>query len=312
MSSPFWVRAGAVSLAVAGSMCVGSTAHAAEAPSEPVHGIALEPGGKTYAESDAALADKPLNDTRIELYKAYDEFGTTARGAARDKIAARILNLEARADSLAGGDLSTSKDKWARPAGLPESSISSPTVVAAAVPTSKTLQFTHSSQSNGYYCGPASTAMSLRSMGASETSAWDSSHTMSQSRLASDQYLQTTTNGTPIDRIRVTLKKWAGVVAATNTGFDRPALKSLVRQELGGSGKAPVYGTRENSGGAHYNGHPSSVTIDHFIEGYGYYNSGDNLRYGDPATSQYGAASSTNTMTTASMATFIAPWGVVA
>lgn len=173
----------------------------------------LEPGGKTYPESEAARVNKLANDARIDLYVAYDEYAATPRGGARDVLAAKIVKLEARAGLLNGGDLSTSKDKWTRPSGLPESQISSPTAVAAAVPTSKTLQFTHSSQSNCYYCGPASTAMSLWSMGASETSDFKSTDKMSQTELASSTNLQTTTNGTLIDRIRITLKKWAGVVA---------------------------------------------------------------------------------------------------
>jgi hypothetical protein len=188
-------------------------------------------------------------------------------------------------------------------------------VAAAAVPSSHYLSVQHSTQTTAYYCGPASTLMALRAMGASEHSQLNSSHTLGQSRLATSTYLATTeSGGTYIYRMPTTMRDWAGVSSKVYTGLDRAGLKSLVRRSNGQYSKALIYGTHENAGASanHYNKHYTNKPLDHFVMGYGYSESGDRVHYADPLGGRWPESKNTSSMTTNAMSGFTATYGTVA
>ena len=150
-------------------------------------------------------------------------------------------------------------------------------------------------------------------------SRYNSSDTISQTTLAASRYLATTTSGTNMSRIPLTLNRWAGFASRLVSSPSAASIKSGVVNSIGVYNRAVVYGTRElaGAGNPHYNYHYTTFTIDHLIMGYGYSGSGDRLAYADPVagrwtnTGQSKAPQKTNAMRNTSMRIFTQPWGVV-
>ncbi|WP_332643001.1 C39 family peptidase [Aeromicrobium sp.] len=273
----------------------------------------------TLADTPQAIAEKPLTDALMALDVLYlDRAKATLDQADTAKLDKQIDALQAKIERLSGMPI----EKIApEPAVMRKAAkgASAKDLAVLAAPSSHYLNnYPHSTQSNAYYCGPASVAMALRAMGASNTS--DLGHTMTQTVLASSTYLGTIAapgGGTNIYRIPTTMSKWAGVVSIVYTNLNTAAtLKSRVLISNGEYGKAQVYGTRELPGeqAMHYNDHHyyHTTTLDHFIMGYGYSESGNRIHYSDPVAGRWALPLERRSMTTGAMASFTNYWGIVA
>lgn len=158
-----------------------------------------------------------------------------------------------------------------------------------AAPASYTVSMPHRAQSNSYYCGPASGAMLLNATG--HTTSATRGFSLSQANLARDAYMATDANGKTswsTSRFRIGLNEWRqGTWAGFYVDLGSPSNADM---EV-----ALTYDTYQNNtpfgadtvewaGGAHYNNHPDYLEIGHWIAAYGYWNSGDNAYFKDPAT----------------------------
>ena len=303
-------------LAVIGTTGPAGAATGDEPIEEPGVGWKLGPGQTSLADDPRAIAEQPANDVLVRLYKLYDAIEKPGLSDSQfDSIAGKITGLQATYEKLSGEHI---KDVAPSPQIMRMSRAtraSSVEVAAASVPSSHFLPVTHSTQSTSYYCGPASTLMALRAMGASERSQLNSSHTLSQKTLASSTYLATTeSGGTYIYRMPTTMKNWAGVSSQVYRGLDRAGLKSTVRRSNGQYNKALIYGTHEDKGTSanHYNKHYTNKALDHFVMGYGYSENGDRVHYADPVGGRWPDSKKKSSMTTNAMAGFTAMYGTVA
>ncbi|NLE81138.1 MAG: hypothetical protein GX610_16445, partial [Rhodococcus sp.] len=143
---------------------------------------------------------------------------------------------------------------------------------------------------SGYYCGPATAYMMLKFLGYS-TSKHNSSHSLTQDRLASSTYLNT---------ITVKATKWDSKVMETGIkAWTKDALryrqinaptvavvKGKLINRIGRNGQPFAADTVEFTGGKHYNGHPNR-TIGHWIAAKGYTNSGNTATWVDPAIPRF-------------------------
>jgi|GEM_PF-6403415 len=320
-----YVRSGIASaVLVAASMGGAGGAIAAEpddVSAENVSGIQpLPPGYSRLADTPEAMAAKPLTDAMVELRTLYVQRygldGSSIQRVQSESLDTKIKLAQAKVERLSGQPI---EDFLPVPPAAQGASKAAG--VTAALSTSKTLRFVHSKQSKSYWCGPASTAMVIRATmpaSTSETSRYNSSHKMSQTMLASSTYLATTTAGTYMPNIARAVNRWAGLTSYTT--YNSPSvttLRNVVTSSIGGYTRGVAYGTHEGQGGVHYNSHPNR-TIDHFVAGYAYSNSGNTLKYGDPASgspalsSAWGNVKKTGSMSASSMASYINPWGVVA
>lgn len=303
-------------------------ATASDAPASPEgRGIAPLPSGyETLADLPSVKAEKPLNDALDALHELYvekylgaDSSDTTAQTRSGASLDERIAVARAEVERVAGRPYAEIEAEPDFSAGASTTSDSGASVKAAAL-TKKALRVRHSTQSTAYYCGPASVAMAIRaSCTACERSRYRSSDTMSQKTLAASRYLATTTSGTNMSRIPLTLRRWAGFDSRLVSSPSAARIKSGVVNSIGLYNRSVLYGTRELPGKnkPHYNDHYTTFRIDHLIMGYGYSSSGSRLAYADPVagrwtnTGQAKAPRKTNMMRNTSMRTFTQPWGVV-
>lgn len=312
------------------ALLAATPASAAEEPATPEgRGIAPLSGGyASLADLPSVQAEKPPNDALDALHALYAEKylaggagASTARADGEPSLDERIAAARAEVERVAGRPYSQIEPE---PDFTPDASTTSGSVAdgttAAAAATRKALPVRHCTQTTAYYCGPASVAMAIRaSCSRCERSRYRASDRISQRTLAASRYLATTTNGTSMSRIPLTLRRWAGFASRLVTSPSAGTLKSGVVNSIGVYNRAVVYGTRElaGAGNPHYNYHYTTFTIDHLIMGYGYSGSGARLAYADPvagrwtSTGQPKAPQRTNSMRTTSMRVFTQPWGVV-
>jgi len=321
-----YVRTGIASAVLMAASVSGAGGAAAAEPDdvrvENVSGIQpLPPGYSRLADTPEALAAKPLTDAMVELRTLYVQRygldGSSMQRMQSENLDAEIKLAQAKVERLSGQPI---EDFLPVPPSA--GTVSKVAGATAALSTSKTLRFVHSKQSKSYWCGPASTAMVIRATmpaSTSETSRYNSSHTMSQTRLASSTYLATTTSGTYMPNIARAVNRWTGLTSYTT--YYSPSvttLRNVVTSSIGGYTRGVAYGTHETKGGTHYNYHPKTYSIDHFVAGYGYSSSGNTLKYGDPASGSpalsaaWGDVKKTGSMSASSMASYIHQWGVVA
>jgi hypothetical protein len=172
-------------------------------------------------------------------------------------------------------------------------------------PVSYQVSMSHRGQTTGYYCGPASGAMILSST--NNNTSYSGTFSLSQANLARDAYMATDANGATnwaTSRFRIGLNKWR---QGSETGFyvdlhsPTPTDMSVALTYDTYNNNAPFGAdTVENAGGPHYNNHPSNLTIGHWIAAYGYWNSGSNAYFMDPATTVWSGLSDSFGATTSS------------
>jgi hypothetical protein len=309
------------------ALLAAAPASAADEPATPEgRGIALPSGYESLGDLPSVQAEKPLNDALDALHALYAEKylaggagAATAQADGEPTLDERIAEARAEVERVAGRPYSEIEPEpdFSADASTTSDSDSDAQIMAA---TQKALPVRHSTQRTSYYCGPASVAMAIRaSCSACERSRYNSSDTISQTTLAASRYLATTTSGTNMSRIPLTLNRWAGFASRLVSSPSAASIKSGVVNSIGVYNRAVVYGTRElaGAGNPHYNYHYTTFTIDHLIMGYGYSGSGDRLAYADPVagrwtnTGQSKAPQKTNAMRNTSMRIFTQPWGVV-
>lgn len=316
----------ALSAVTTAALLAAAPASAADDPATPEgRGIALPDGYESLGDLPSVQAEKPLNDALDALHALYAEKylaggagAATAQADGEPSLDERIAAARAEVERVAGRPYSEIEPEPDFSTDASTTSDSNASVMAAA--TQKALPVRHSTQRTSYYCGPASVAMAIRaSCSACERSRYNSSDTISQTTLAASRYLATTSNGTNMTRIPLTLNRWAGFASRLVWSPSAASIKSGVVNSIGVYNRAVVYGTRELAGkrNPHYNYHYTTFTIDHLIMGYGYSGSGDRLAYADPVagrwtnTGQSSAPRKTNAMRNTSMRIFTQPWGVV-
>jgi hypothetical protein len=169
-------------------------------------------------------------------------------------------------------------------------------------------------RTRGYYCGPASGYEIIRYLhGAGYSSRFDGT-VAGQSGLANANHMQT-------DKYKMTdwaradwtrgVNRWRGVnwyvqVHAPSASL----LKAVAAQSIGGNGMPFSADTVEFANGAHYNGHPTSRTIGHWISAYAYTSSGATISWADSSTSVYSTASRYFSYSASSFATFLQSNGI--
>lgn len=188
-----------------------------------------------------------------------------------------------------------------------------------AAQTQKLLSLTQYAQTKNYYCGPATGYMMLRYMGKT-TSVYDGA-TLSQTNLANSTYMQTETYHATkwaSGRFPLSLNRWmygSGSGTLQFHAIPKPSAALTKSAVVSRIDKTSPFAadTVEIAGGAHYNNHPSYLTIGHWIAGYGYKVSGSTVCFADPATSVWSGLQKTFCHTTSSFATsYLQSNGIVA
>ncbi len=304
---------GVTAVVLVGTSCFAASA---EEDANPVVGIAPLPKGfATLADTPEVKAELAETEAKYKVFELWAKKAELSQGGASSSdlkaVDAQIASAELKVQKVAGeplGKVSVSK--------LAATAAGDTTVTPMAFPTpaeARSLTLTHSSQSNGYYCAPASTAMVIRMSGGSETSRYNSGHKMSQTVLASSTYLATSSSqGTSMHRVPITLQRWMGLSTDVYAGPTATKLKNLTAGAIGVLGHGVEYGTHETAGAKHYNNHPSNRSIDHYIAGFGYSSNGSNVKWADPATSIWSGLATKGNMSASNMAGFVSRFGIIA
>jgi hypothetical protein len=179
------------------------------------------------------------------------------------------------------------------------------TVVTTSAPyASSSLGMTYYAQTQNWYCGPASGKMIVawRGDGASAYNgeSQTQAHLADLSHMKTDYYGKTAWASS---LFRIGLNRWR---QGTDTGYyvqtDSPSAiqfeNDMVYDIDASYPLSPD--TVEVAGSLHYNGHPKSETIGHWLIAKGYYNFGDSTYFLDPSTSVWSTASSSFSYGTAS------------
>lgn len=176
---------------------------------------------------------------------------------------------------------------------------------AMAFPASKTLSLTHYGQSKGYYCGPATGMMMVKMIDGAITSRYNGK-SFSQVNLADGSHMATDANGATTwgsGRFVRGLNRWRG--DSYYSQVDSPSADVLTGglvYSLGLNSRPAAADTVEFGGGRHYNGHPVSKTIGHWITAYGYTDYGSTSKWADPATTVWTGVARTFTASTGAFA----------
>lgn len=147
-----------------------------------------------------------------------------------------------------------------------------------------TIPLTQVAQSTNFYCGPAAGVMIMRSTNQGN-SAYNGA-TLTQVNMASDAHMKTDTNGKTAwasGYFRTGINRWRGdsfyvnLTAPTNQQFKSALASDIDRGYTFG------VSTVELIGGPHYNFHPSTQEIGHWITAHGYADSLATTKFADPA-----------------------------
>lgn len=168
----------------------------------------------------------------------------------------------------------------------------------------KNLGVVHQTQTNSYYCGPATASMIVKYKGQNK----------SQATLAGKNYLNT-------DKDDVT--RWAdkrmhktlnNVLSVTRySPVQSPSTATLKNAFFGSiiANYPLAVSAVEYKGGSHYNGHPNQL-IGHWLVGSGFSNWGDTIRMHDPASPKpFPNAQKVFSQSTSSFQKFVSTNGIV-
>ncbi len=243
-------------------------------------------------------SDTPTG-SHVEAVGSYKETAADKAKLAALNQYMRLLNsgnVKAAKDSLAGTPLSPARTAMA----------------AAAVdqpPVSYYMNLTQVGQNKGYYCGPASGYMALLYRhGTGYTSRYNG-NAPGQANLANTYHMQTdyygSTDWSRGQWIRG-VNRWEG--GTYYTQMNSPSLSTyqwIVSWDVGYMGYPIAVDTVEISFGNHYNYHPKTQTIGHWIVGHGYTSSGASVTYADSSTSLWGVTYGVQPHFTAASSDFI-------
>ncbi|MFT3887864.1 MAG: C39 family peptidase [Arachnia sp.] len=260
------IKALLVSL-VAGAMLIGFPAHAQADSTDDDTGTA-DQFGRDFTAPEERLEMTPEVQQHIADALVTLSFAPTLPESERRQIEAELTDLAQVAPEIAARARAEIR------AGASSRGSSS----TAAVPDIKFLFVTHQTQKNSYYCGPATASMIADYKGKN----------INQTTFAKDSYLKT-------DRFEATLWSENVMAPALNkalgTGHQYKAIQSPTLATLKGSFIQTIgqnyplaIDTYEYAGDDHYNGHPRSRGIGHWIVGNGQVTDGGVLKFVDPAS----------------------------
>ena len=168
-----------------------------------------------------------------------------------------------------------------------------------ASPPAKSLALTYRAQQEFWYCGPASGIMMLQMLKAGPSKVTGAIKT--QRNLADAAHMRTDINrATPwaSHLFRIGLNKWRqGKATGYYVDFDSPGYVDFKRMLVADVDRGYPIGadTVELRNDTHYNNHPRSKLIGHWIVGYGYSDYGGASAFADPSTSVWKGVNKTFT-----------------
>src|SRR5699024_10943468 len=139
-------------------------------------------------------------------------------------------------------------------------------------------------QETDWWCGPATAYMVIDQLSSDDRvddTQSNSGAKLSQSALADNAYTDSKTSGTYLTDMRKTLNKWTG--QKFYDVLDNPSPRDFRGALLGDIDRNQSFAVAalEEAGGPHYNGHPTSMTVDHWVAAKGYSDGGDVTRFAD-------------------------------
>lgn len=174
-------------------------------------------------------------------------------------------------------------------------STSNGTAAAAAVPAKSLTGYKHVGQKENWWCGPASAYILIAGMKhygkiSSTKSKAHPTWGFSQKNLASSSYLKANGGGgTQRADMRNGINKWIGKSFFDVFSNPTPAqFKDRLGKDVR-KGYAVAVAALEHAGSHHYNGHPRSKTIDHWVVARGYSANYTKTHFIDPATTVWSA-----------------------
>lgn len=162
------------------------------------------------------------------------------------------------------------------------------TPAAASVPAKALEGYKHVGQKENHWCGPASAYIMIAGMKHYKkisTTKSKAGSTLTQSRLAGSAYLEANGGGgTQRADLRNGINKWTGKDFFDVFSNPSPAqFKDRLGKDIR-KGYAVAVAAYERAGSYHYNGHPKSKSIDHWIVARGYTANYGRTHFVDPAT----------------------------
>lgn len=241
-------------------------------------------GGEDASPATTTLDPDPQAAQKLELAGSYFTMKYGAGSAAE-------YNSQAQAYAAAYGGDGSSAVSGCDPGGAH----------TECETTIRVLNLEHIGQAKNYYCGPATGVMILRFQKQGRSAA--NGATLDQASVAGLAHMETDKWGktrfwpegdNPGHQMRKGLNQWR---EGTNRGYyvdeATPSVtefkKALIYDIDRASGYPFAVETLEEVDGPHYNGHPSTETIGHWITAFGYRSSGDGTHFADPATTVWSA-----------------------
>ncbi len=284
-------------------------------------------GGPASPPDSFPQVETPQTQARSELARLYAQ--AQLRSSAGEDLfgtaSARSQNLSywSAYNSAQASYVAKYGDELPVPAST--ASLSTP-VGGSVVPmatgyTSRNLGVTWVRQEQSYYCGPATALMILKYRGFT-SSAYVSGVSLSQYNLAGSAYLKTNSqgytttwlyadSGYTLNDMSRGLNRWAYGTLSGGFAPDKidssSELKDIVGYSIDASRPFAV-STYEAANGAHYNSHPVSREIGHWVVVHGYNSSGATTLVADPASgiSGYTASAQKFSISTSSLYNFAA------
>lgn len=277
------------------------------------------PDGVPFEETQYAKANKDLIDAEAYLYSLYAQKLGVVEGQKSNLAAARqsinrldskIAVAQARLSRLTGRPASETAPEPRRIGAIQVASKSSGAAVsAAACCASASMSVAQVGQKYDNWCGPATGYMILKYKGKTSKNGV----ALSQAALSGSGYMGTGTGSTDWgsgDMPRG-LNNWGSLGYTQAAHSTTASFKTRLTSKIEAS-RPLALGTAEYKNLTHYNGHPVTSNVYHWIAARGYSNYGDSVSYLDPATTVWAATNASGSMTTAKMRGFMAPYGSVA
>jgi hypothetical protein len=285
------VRAGLAAIAVVA--IVAGPAGPAGAAVQPLPG-SITGGDVSSAPFTQTADEQSQSQDKAALAKAYHDLKSGAVSAAQyqSTLDGYTKRWGAAAVGAKGGT------RMSRTGGSSYTASNMTSMAAAGTGNyqSSYLVFTHRAESKSFYCGPAAGEMVLRFLG--DTTSYLEGTSIRQTALATSEYMNTDNDGATTyssHHWRIGVNKWDGgsstgyyVDNASPSGSDFEGYLTWDIDDTHPLGADTV----ELGGGSHYNHHPKTQTIGHWLVGYGYDNYGDTVMFDDPSTSIWGTGGS--------------------
>lgn len=162
---------------------------------------------------------------------------------------------------------------------------------------SNSVNLTQVAQEVDWWCGPATAYMvidQLASDGRIDDTRSVNGSDLSQSTLAASDYTDADGGGgTYRDSMKKALNSWTGTNYYDVLSNPSPRDFKAALTENIDRGQSFAVAALESAGGPHYNGHPYSMTVDHWVAAKGYDYHGKVTEFADPGTSIWSGASET-------------------